>query len=1206
MIRIFQMGTVMIQDGGIISLSFTRRGPLMLARKDAWERPMKRQWLAGAIFLLLFLLPISGCVQHPVDAQLDRILSGTAHSSGWVGIDVAWRMQGLRASHTIVSVAAGSPASRAGIRVGDEIVLVGAENAGSLNVFEVAKRMRESPAPFKVSVTRAGHQGLLTFVLSKPDERPAPQQPQQGPPMAVGSTESRAPSNEIAPTTDAAGVPPYATAWGFRGKYRQGDGVVLTQIEPQSAAEEAGLKTGDVIVAVNRAALKGASDLDRPPYVPVRLLVRRDGAQIERTILPGGIVRLRVSEIERRLPIPGVPAPEKPAALSAIEALEIINVLDRVVLDPRTGQIAVIGHYDRAYNTGRIPYLDLLKTAMANPAPILNLTESPETKTSSLNQTEKVRTNLTRMVDAVRGHPEFERERQLLIRELAKAYGLTPQEYVDWYNYVKLDDKKTLFPPQGIRDIQRKVFANLGYLEVSQALALSFAQTPEAAVKALQVLGRGDEAKAILARPSQSDALLGELLAALYLAIPQAAEIVSIEGLETLREWYRTKKVTWEVVVRNVQNLLMPYSPKGENNANRSNLMVGAFTRIFLSTRAVQILEGLPTPYVAIETIDLDRRSQLARIMYGADYALKSLTVMPELFQHIPGSLSRMEYQNRHGMLIAGSNLYYHQWLEPKRVDMQVSPDRRVIQFNASQMRYLFADYSHYWEKPPNEKLEQAFAAWCNQFMDHYDAYAQVVPAFHELREAAKVLALAKLLIAEGITPDLRGIVQEKWQPPDKVPANWVLAQGIYQGNSMGTVRAFEGGVSFKTRGSWTQVIPSTSTTTEATAQLGLSAQLGQQATQAATAGDLEQARHLAELSAQAMTGSVSRADLARLKVVVPESRPAPVNAAAVQLQKALLKETRQQLDALRQGPAGKEAAGASLARMNRLYDQMRDDPLAASDVLRQLQQGRQAVPPGGNAPTGAIAVAGSAAQLEQLEYEKRYDQWVRQERQLIEARLQAPDPYIQGLEQSLRTKAPPALPPRGYDRLQPGDVLLFTHQGITDLSFWINLGDRVTTDVRSPVSHTVLFLKEVNGKKLFLDHTTERGSHIIDEEEFLRTYGGRDGLVASSRLAVAQPVREAEAARIWEAAKELIKQEAAIQKSKTDRVVDQSGYGLYGNDNMVCSEISRFVLIKAGRDIPETLSPLKRLLGIHYGPANFFSDDYHFVITPLWAGPGN
>ncbi len=61
----------------------------------------------------------------------------------------------------------------------------------------------------------------------------------------------------------------------------------------------------------------------------------------------------------------------------------------------------------------------------------------------------------------------------------------------------------------------------------------------------------------------------------------------------------------------------------------------------------------------------------------------------------------------------------------------------------------------------------------------------------------------------------------------------------------------------------------------------------------------------------------------------------------------------------------------------------------------------------------------------------------------------------------------------------------------------------------------------------------------------------------------------------------------------------DLSGYGLYGNGNIVCSEADRWVLVNSGRKIPETASPLKRLLGIHYGPANFFSDENNFIITP-------
>jgi hypothetical protein len=245
---------------------------------------------------------------------------------------------------------------------------------------------------------------------------------------------------------------------------------------------------------------------------------------------------------------------------------------------------------------------------------------------------------------------------------------------------------------------------------------------------------------------------------------------------------------------------------------------------------------------------------------------------------------------------------------------------------------------------------------------------------------------------------------------------------------------------------------------------------------------------------------------------------------------------------------------------------------------------------------------ASPEVRTEQEDFDRMNARWVARQRQLIDQRLREPNPYAAEICRSLKIKVPPLLPSRKFDELKPGDVLLISREDITDASFWINLGDRFTTDPRSPASHTVLFLKEVNGKKLFLDHTPGRGSHVIDEDEFLRTYGHRDALVASPRIAVAQPVRESETARIWEAAKRLARKEADIQEEKRGYIVDQTGYGVYGNENMVCSEASRWVLVRSGRDIPESASPLKRLLGIHYGPANFFSDDYNFIITPLWG----
>ena len=252
-------------------------------------------------------------------------------------------------------------------------------------------------------------------------------------------------------------------------------------------------------------------------------------------------------------------------------------------------------------------------------------------------------------------------------------------------------------------------------------------------------------------------------------------------------------------------------------------------------------------------------------------------------------------------------------------------------------------------------------------------------------------------------------------------------------------------------------------------------------------------------------------------------------------------------------------------------------------------------------------------SKLEQIEFESMNADWIKKQRALIEQRLREPNKYASAIHQSLKMKSPPPLPHRKYEELQPGDVLLISPENKSfwdaiGKSAWIAAADSVSSNVLSPASHTVLFLKEVNGKKLFLDHTSERGSHVISEAEFLSTYGQRDALVASPRIAVGQPAKEIETAAIWEHTKELVKKEQEKQAKRKETITDDfrdlSGYGLYGNGNMVCSEADRWVLVNSGRKIPETASPLKRFLGIHYGPANFFSDENNFIITPLYDVP--
>lgn len=239
---------------------------------------------------------------------------------------------------------------------------------------------------------------------------------------------------------------------------------------------------------------------------------------------------------------------------------------------------------------------------------------------------------------------------------------------------------------------------------------------------------------------------------------------------------------------------------------------------------------------------------------------------------------------------------------------------------------------------------------------------------------------------------------------------------------------------------------------------------------------------------------------------------------------------------------------------------------------------------------------AEAASVLEQFEFEHAKSQWIKNQRHIIEQRIKEPSPYVNDIYKSLKTKAPPGLPDRKYEDLKPGDVILISPDDAN--SFWINIGDRIASVSKSPASHTVVYLKEVNGNKLFLDNTPGRGLHVIGEDEFLKSYGKRDALTAS----VAQPLTEEESKKLWDAAKEAIMQESITQEKKSGNIIDQTGYGLFGNDNMVCSETSRWALIRAGRNIPDTTSNLKKSIGIDFSPANFYMDNYNFIITPLWA----
>ena len=209
---------------------------------------------------------------------------------------------------------------------------------------------------------------------------------------------------------------------------------------------------------------------------------------------------------------------------------------------------------------------------------------------------------------------------------------------------------------------------------------------------------------------------------------------------------------------------------------------------------------------------------------------------------------------------------------------------------------------------------------------------------------------------------------------------------------------------------------------------------------------------------------------------------------------------------------------------------------------------------------------------------------WMEKQKQLIEQR----NSYVPDKYKSLKTKVP--LRPLGIkeklNELQAGDVLLIDAVGpqravsATDNFF---SGGKESTS-----SHTVSYLKEVNGKKLFMDNQPGAGPRIISEDEFLKEYGHRG--IKAARLKE-KPLESKEVKQLFTAAVKM------AQENRKETVFIFTNYDVWGKGE-VCSEASRTLLLKAGRWTPSSLG-WKEFLGIKQSPADFYNRQY-FEVIPL------
>jgi hypothetical protein len=217
----------------------------------------------------------------------------------------------------------------------------------------------------------------------------------------------------------------------------------------------------------------------------------------------------------------------------------------------------------------------------------------------------------------------------------------------------------------------------------------------------------------------------------------------------------------------------------------------------------------------------------------------------------------------------------------------------------------------------------------------------------------------------------------------------------------------------------------------------------------------------------------------------------------------------------------------------------------------------------------------------EQDEFERKQAEWLRKQQDLIRESVARDKKWRSEVLASIEAlKVPnPAARPKAMDDDQPGDVLLIGPDDSTTARaikvadpFYRALDYFASGKVSAPkveegkATHVLTFVKRVNGKMLFLDHTLE-GSRVLDEDGLTQKYGNRS-------IYIAKPQAKIDGRKLWETARQ-----AALKK--------KSDYGLFGS-SVVCSERAAIAVAKASGSAID-----KEKHGFGLGPIDITPNDF-------------
>src|SRR5579884_2262285 len=216
-------------------------------------------------------------------AQVYNQLTGPEHrvERGSIGIEfnaqenpAIARVYGVQGGITISSVVPGSPAERAGLKVGDTIVSVDGKTVknGDELVNDIANRKPGSKVA--LGYYRSGKKDQADVTVADRAKLFASQ---------LGNEEEGGPSSAPKQSKLGVNVRDLTPEMADRLNVPSGQGVIVQDVKPGSFADDVGLTRGDVILEINKQKVNSTDDFDRIQSTlksgqDVVFLVRQRGA----------------------------------------------------------------------------------------------------------------------------------------------------------------------------------------------------------------------------------------------------------------------------------------------------------------------------------------------------------------------------------------------------------------------------------------------------------------------------------------------------------------------------------------------------------------------------------------------------------------------------------------------------------------------------------------------------------------------------------------------------------------------------------------------------------------------------------------------------------------------------------------------------------------------------------------------------------------